>query len=55
MQALERFFNPQMSLDSMLSKVKVMIRVLPAPMAAIVKFNLWTGLRPTEACESVGL
>jgi hypothetical protein len=39
----------------MLQKIKEMMRVLPAHMAEIVKFNLLTGLRPAEAVESVGL
>jgi Archaeal phage integrase len=55
LQAMERFFNPALSLESMLSKVKEMIRVLPANMAAIIKFAVLTGLRPVEACESVRL
>jgi hypothetical protein len=54
-QSLQRFFDSNLTLDSMLERVKEMIRVLPAAMAAIVKFNLWTGLRPVEACESVRL
>jgi hypothetical protein len=53
--SLERFFNPNLTLDSMLSKVKEMIRVLPATMAAVIRFAVLTGLRPSEACESVRL
>ena len=55
LQAMERFFNPEMSLDSMLSKVKEMIRVLPVSMGTVIKFNCLTGLRPSEAIESVRL
>ena len=54
-KAMERFFNPQCSLDSMLSKVKEMIRVLPVSMGTVIKFNCLTGLRPPEAIESVRL
>jgi intergrase/recombinase len=39
----------------MLQRVRAMMRVLPAPMAAIIRFAVLTGLRPTEACESVRL
>jgi hypothetical protein len=53
--SLERFFNPNLTLDSMLSKVREMMRVLPATMAAIIRFAVLTGLRPSEACESVRL
>ena len=39
----------------MLSKVREMMQVLPAHMAAVVRFACITGLRPTEVCESVRL
>jgi hypothetical protein len=55
LQALERFFNPAMSLDHMIEKVKEMMRVLPATMVAVIRFTCLTGLRPSEACESVRL
>jgi hypothetical protein len=55
LQAFERFFNPDLSLDVMLSKVKGMMEVLPPHMAAVVRFACLTGLRPSEACESVKL
>jgi integrase len=55
LQALQRFFDNNLTLDSMLSKVKEMMRVLPAHMAAIIRFACLTGLRPSEACESVRL
>jgi len=54
-QALERFFNPEMSLDSMLSKVRGMIQVLPDRMGQVIRFACLTGLRPGEACVSVRL
>jgi len=53
--SLERFFNPNLTLDSMLQRIKEMIRVLPATMAAVIRFTVLTGLRPAEACESVRL
>ncbi|MDQ3837471.1 MAG: hypothetical protein M3270_11165 [Thermoproteota archaeon] len=54
-QALQRFFDTNLTLESMLSKVKEMMRVLPPDMAAIIRFACITGLRPSEACESVRL
>jgi intergrase/recombinase len=53
--ALQRFFNTNLTLDSMMSKVKEMIRVLPRPLGDVIKFACITGLRPAEACESVRL
>jgi hypothetical protein len=53
--ALQRFFNPELSLDHMLQKVKKMMLVLPAHMALVIRHALLTGLRPTEAIESVRL
>jgi hypothetical protein len=41
------------SFDVMLNKIKEMIRVLPAHMAAVVRHACLTGLRPAEAVESV--
>jgi hypothetical protein len=55
LQALQRFFDTNLTLESMLSKVKEMMRALPATMAAIIRFAVLTGLRPSEACESVRL
>jgi hypothetical protein len=55
LQSLERFFNPEMSLDHMIDRVKQMLHVLPADMVTVVKHSVLTGLRPTEACESVRL
>jgi len=54
-QALQRFFNPDLSLDVMLDWVRKAIRVLPVAMATVIKFNCLTGLRPAEAVESVRL
>jgi hypothetical protein len=55
LQSLQRFFNPNLTLDSMLQRVRNMIEHLPRSMVPIVKFACLTGLRPTEACESVRL
>ena len=55
LQSLQRFFNPNLTLDSMLQRVRNMIEHLPRSMIPIIKFACLTGLRPTEACESVRL
>jgi hypothetical protein len=55
LQALQRFFNTNLTLDSMLSKVKEMMRALPPTMAGVIRHAVLTGLRPLEACESVRL
>jgi len=52
---MERFFNPDLSLEAMIAKVKEMIAILPKTTALVVKHALWTGLRPSEAVESVKL
>jgi hypothetical protein len=39
----------------MIDKVKRMLQVLPKPMKLVVKHALLTGLRPSEAIESVKL
>jgi hypothetical protein len=53
--SFERFFNPDLTFDVMLKRVKEMIQKLPAYMAAIIKFDCLTGLRPSEAVEAVRL
>jgi hypothetical protein len=53
--AMERFFNPDLSLEAMTTKVRKMIAILPESMALVVKHALLTGLRPSEAVESVKL
>ncbi|MDQ3719068.1 MAG: hypothetical protein M3311_07950, partial [Thermoproteota archaeon] len=52
---MQRFFNPELSLDKLLDKIREMLRVLPPHMAAVVRHACLTGLRPTEACESARL
>jgi hypothetical protein len=39
----------------MIDRVRGMIRILPPIMSNIVKYAVLTGLRPSEACESVRL
>jgi hypothetical protein len=53
--AFQRFFDDKRSLDSMLQWVRDAIRVLPAPMGEIIKFNVLTGLRPNEALAAIRL
>ena len=55
LQTLQRFFNPEMSLESMFERIRAMIRVLPEHMGKIIKFACLIGLRPSEVCESVRL
>jgi hypothetical protein len=49
MQSLQRFFNPNLTFDVMLSKVKEMMQVLPADMALVIRHAVMTGLRPAES------
>ncbi len=53
--SLQRFFNLKTGLEYMLKRVKEMMRVLPDHTSAVIKFALLTGLRPSEAYESVRL
>ena len=53
--ALQRFFNPDLTLDVMIQKVREMIAVLSPVMSEIVKFGVLVGLRPSEIVESVRL
>jgi hypothetical protein len=55
MQAFEKFFDPNMTIESMIRRVKVMIEVLPPHMGQVIKFACLVGLRPTEVCDSVRL
>jgi hypothetical protein len=52
---MQRFFDTNLTLESMLSKVRGMIQVLPAPMDEVVRFACITGLRSSESCESFRL
>jgi hypothetical protein len=53
--AFERFFDDSKTLDSMLQWVREAIKVLPAAMGEIIKFNCMTGLRPNETIQAVRL
>lgn len=47
--------NDELDFDSMLARIKEMIKVLPEHMGSVIKFNCLTGLRPSECIESVRL
>ena len=51
----ERFFNPELSLENMLQRIRDMISSLSPFMSKIIKFGVLTGLRASEVCESVKL
>jgi hypothetical protein len=53
--SFERFFNPDLTFDVMLKRVKEMLQKLPADMAAIIKFDCMTGPRPSKAVKAVRL
>jgi intergrase/recombinase len=55
LQTLQRFFNPDLTLDVMLQRIKEMIRLIPPFLARIIKFACLIGLRPAEVVESVRL
>jgi hypothetical protein len=55
LQSFNRFFNPQLSLESMLQQIAKMVSKAPGIMGQIIKFACLTGLRPAEAVESVRL
>jgi hypothetical protein len=55
LQSFERFFNDELNYDAKLQQIKEMIDVLPVAYGNVVKFACLTGLRPTEAVESVKL
>jgi hypothetical protein len=53
--SFNRFFNPCMSLESMLQQIAKMVSITPRIMGQIIKFACLTGLRPAETVESVRL
>jgi hypothetical protein len=55
LQSLQRFFNPNYSLDSMLGWVKQVIQALPAHMAVVIKLNCLLGVRPSECIAAIRL
>jgi hypothetical protein len=55
LRSFQRFFNPEDSLDKLIARVNEMVHKLPAFMGQIIKFGVLTGLRASEAIESVRL
>lgn len=55
LQAMHRFFNPELSLESMLQRIKEMVDILPPFMGNIIRFACLVGLRASEVIESVRL
>jgi hypothetical protein len=51
----ERFYDDSKTLDTMVQWVKQAIKILPASMAAVIQFNVLTGLRPSEAIQAIRL
>jgi hypothetical protein len=48
-------FNPELSLDVMLQRIRQMIQLLPTSIAQIIKFGVLVGLRSSEIIESARL
>ena len=55
LHVLHRVFDTKLNLDVMLNRIKKMVDVLPRHMGRIIQFGVITGLRPSEAVESVRL
>ena len=55
LQSLQRFFNPDLSLDVMLQRIHLMIEKTPTWAGNTIKFACLVGLRPSEVLESVRL
>jgi intergrase/recombinase len=55
LQSFQRFFDEEITFDSMLQRIREMIAKTPVQMGQIIKFATLTGLRPSEAVESVKL
>jgi intergrase/recombinase len=55
MQHFSRFFDEQLSFDTMLQRVKEMAHILPPFMGNIIRFACLIGLRASEVVESVRL
>jgi hypothetical protein len=54
-QSLQRFFDESKTVDKMIQWVKQAIATLPDNMAAILRYNVLTELRPVEALQSIKL
>ncbi len=52
---MQRFFDPKLTLESMLQQTRQMIETLPMFVGQIVRFGVLVGLRPAETIESVRL
>jgi hypothetical protein len=55
LNAMARFFNPNLSLESISHRIRKMIRLAPTPISNIIKFACLVGLRPSEVIESIKL
>jgi intergrase/recombinase len=55
LQSFERFFSGSTNYDTMLQQIKEIIAKTPTQVGQIVRFACLTGLRPSEAMESVRL
>jgi intergrase/recombinase len=55
MQHFSRFFDEQLSFDTMLQRIKEMAHILPPFMGNIIRFACLIGLRASEVVESVRL
>ena len=55
LKSLERFFNPDLTLDNIYDRVGQMIAKTPIPISNVIRFACLTGLRPAEVIESVKL
>jgi intergrase/recombinase len=54
-QSLQRFFDESKTMDKMIQWVKQAIATLSDNTAAILRYNVLTGLRPVEALQSIRL
>jgi hypothetical protein len=55
LEVFQSIFNNEKNYSSMLSWLKNAIAQIPKPYANILIYNTLTGLRPTEACQSIAL
>ena len=55
LQAMQRFFDEQLTLEGMMQRIRKMMEKLPLPMQQILQFACLTGLRASGCIESVRL
>jgi len=55
LHALQRFFDPNLSLDYMFQKIREMVNRLPCHMSRVILFGTLIGLRPAETVQAVRL